>query len=68
MQVALMRSLSCAGGDFVCPGAANRSQIGKGLKSEYASTKTTLFSDFLSTMFLFFLSCSLFLMQQTPVL
>ena len=28
MQVALMRSLSCAGGDFVCPGAATGSQIG----------------------------------------
>ena len=24
----LMRSLSCAGGDFVCPGAATGSQIG----------------------------------------
>ena len=33
---------------------------------EYALAKTTLFSGFLSTMLLTFLSFSLFLMQQTP--
>ena len=33
---------------------------------EHALAKTTLFSGFLSTMLLTFLSFSLFLMQQTP--
>ena len=38
-----MRSLSYAGGDFVCPGAATGSQIGWGQKSENALTKTIHF-------------------------
>ena len=28
-----MRSLSCTGGDFVCPGAATGGQIGFGLRA-----------------------------------
>ena len=57
---------SYAVGDFVCPGTLREGSLVEDRRVEHALAKTTLFSGFLSTMLLTFLSFSLFLMQQTP--